>query len=274
VLPVGANTDTTHTFVRMAVYATGATTVPLYPLLALTFPAPGAGTNGVALGTAYSVTLSYDETESTTGVVFINGYLSASGYSFSSPDHFDVNDIVPCQVPLLDEIADILGNDVAFYNIDASLPQQFWSLSYDAFTSLDPPAVTEAPTPITLTPFSITAGGLPAAVDVFNFPGNLKDVVLGVIGRLYTYDPTHAVVTIAAGTTSTAAPVQTGIAFVSNTFYGYVNGFINTGNGTGAYTVNGAPMFPYAASTNGAPASYPIMTAPEMFTLGGNFYLS
>ena len=77
----------------------------------------------------------YDEKLSTKGVVFINGYLSAAGYSFSSPDHFDVNDILPCQVPLLDEIADVLGYEVAFYNIDASLPQQFWSFAYDAFTA-------------------------------------------------------------------------------------------------------------------------------------------
>lgn len=142
-----------------------------------------------------------------------------------------------------------------------------------SYASLDAPAVTEAPTPITLTPFSIAAGGgAPATIDVFNLPGDLKDIVLGVIGRLYTYDPVHAVVTITAGTTSTTAPVQTGIAFVSNTFYGYVIAFTNTGGGTGAYTVNGTPMFPYAASTTGSPASYPIMTAPQMFTLGGNFY--
>ena len=76
----------------------------------------------------------YDPAKSTKGVAFINGYQSASGYSFSSPDHFDVNDILPCQVPLLDEIADVLGADVAFYNIDTSLPQQFWSFAYDAFT--------------------------------------------------------------------------------------------------------------------------------------------
>ena len=54
--------------------------------------------------------------------------------------------------------------------------------------------------------------------------------------------------------------------------YGYVIGFDEYGSGTGAYTVNGAPMFPYTASTTGTPASYPLMTAPQMFTLGGNFY--
>ena len=77
----------------------------------------------------------YDPTQSTKGVVFLNGYLSAAGYTFSSPDHFDVNDVLPSQVPLLDEIADILGWDVAFYNVDASLPRQFWSLTYDSFTA-------------------------------------------------------------------------------------------------------------------------------------------
>ena len=77
----------------------------------------------------------YDETKSTKGVVFINGYQSSAGYTFSSPDHFDVNDVLPSQVPLLDEIAEVLGNDVAFYDIDASLPAQFWSFSYDSFTA-------------------------------------------------------------------------------------------------------------------------------------------
>ncbi len=77
----------------------------------------------------------YDERLSTKGVVFLNGYLSATGYSFSSPDHFDVNDVLPSQVPLLEEVADIFGWDVAFYNMDASLPRQFWSLTYDTFTA-------------------------------------------------------------------------------------------------------------------------------------------
>jgi hypothetical protein len=140
------------------------------------------------------------------------------------------------------------------------------------YTSVDAPAVTEAPTPITLTPFSMTAGGVTTVVDVFNNPGGLNDIVLGVTGRLYTYDPVHAVVTVTAGTTSTIAPVQTGITFASNTLYAYVIGFVNTSRGTGAYTVNGSPMFPYNASTTGSPASYPIMTAPQMFTVGGNFY--
>jgi hypothetical protein len=140
------------------------------------------------------------------------------------------------------------------------------------YASLDAPEVSEAPTPITLTPFSMTAGGLTTVVDVFNNPGGLQDVVLGVTGRQYTYDPVTAVVTVTAGATSTTAQLQTGITFVSNSFYGYVIGFAETGSGTGAYTVNGSPMFPYSASTTGAPASYPIMTAPEMFTVGGNFY--
>ena len=72
----------------------------------------------------------YDSTQSTKGIVFLNGYLSAAGYTFSSPDHFDVNDVLPSQVPLLEQIAaGMPGLDVAFYNPDVSLPRQYWSLS-------------------------------------------------------------------------------------------------------------------------------------------------
>jgi hypothetical protein len=150
-----------------------------------------------------------------------------------------------------------------------SLVSGIYTVTYAA---LDQPAVTEAPTPITLTPFSITAGGLTTVVDVFNKPATLTDIVLGVIGRLYTYDPVHAVVTVTAGTATTSAPVQTGIGFASNSQYAYVVEFEEEGSGTGEFVVNGSPMYPYPASTSGAPASYPIMTAPQMFTIGGNFY--
>ncbi len=68
------------------------------------------------------------------GIVFINGYLGANGYSFSSPDHFDVNDVLPSQVPLLDQIANIYGNNVAMFDTDLSLPRQYWSLTYDGLT--------------------------------------------------------------------------------------------------------------------------------------------
>ncbi|HLZ07969.1 MAG TPA: hypothetical protein VKT80_05225, partial [Chloroflexota bacterium] len=78
---------------------------------------------------------SYDSTLSNKGVVFINGYLGASGYAFSSPDHLDVNDVLPSQVPMLDQVAALMGQDVAFYNTDASLPRQFWTPVYDTFTA-------------------------------------------------------------------------------------------------------------------------------------------
>ena len=77
--------------------------------------------------------------ETTKGLVFLNGYLSFTGYSFSSPDHFDVNDVLPSQVPLLEQIADTMGFDVAFFNTDVSLPRQFWSLTYDTFTAAGVP---------------------------------------------------------------------------------------------------------------------------------------
>ncbi|MGA2501582.1 MAG: hypothetical protein ABSH20_27900, partial [Tepidisphaeraceae bacterium] len=86
-------------------------------------------------------------------------------------------------------------------------------------------------------------------------------------GRQYTYDPIHATVTVTQGATSTTVSLSTGLTFASNSGYGYVVGFSN-----GAYTVNESLMFPYSATTTGAAASYAIMTAPQMFTIGGNYY--
>jgi hypothetical protein len=79
----------------------------------------------------------YDPALSNKGMVYLNGYLSAGGYAFSSPDHFDVNDVLPSQLPLLEQITELMGGnwDVAFYNTDVSLPREFWSLTYDAFTA-------------------------------------------------------------------------------------------------------------------------------------------
>ncbi len=139
-------------------------------------------------------------------------------------------------------------------------------------SSLDAPLTNEAPSPIALTQFSMTGGGLPAGgqvttVDVFNTPGGLNGIVLGVAGRQYGYDPILGLVTVTAGATQTTVPIQTGLTFASNSGYGYVIGFVD-----GVYQVNDSPMFPYAASTTGSPASYPLMTAPQMFTFGDAFY--
>ena len=135
------------------------------------------------------------------------------------------------------------------------------------YASLDQPAGDEAPSPISLTPFSIAMGGLVATIDVFNNPAGLNGIVLGVTGRQYTYDPVHGMVTIKQGANTAVVPLQIGLTFVSNSGYGYVIGYSDE-----TYTVNGAPMFPYAAATTGAPASRALMTAPQMFTIGGNFY--
>jgi hypothetical protein len=135
------------------------------------------------------------------------------------------------------------------------------------YAALDAPAESEAPTPITLTPFSITAGGLTTIIDVFNNPGGLSNMVLGVIGRQYTYDPVKGTVTVTQGATTTTVPLVTGLAFASNSAYGYVISFSDE-----QYMVNGSPMYPYSASTTGSPATYALMTSPQMFTIGGNFY--
>ena len=86
-------------------------------------------------------------------------------------------------------------------------------------------------------------------------------------GRQYSYDPILGQVTVTAGATNTTVPIQTGLTFASNSGYGYVIGFVD-----GVYQANGSPMFAYAASTTGSPASYPLMTAPQMFTFGDAFY--
>jgi hypothetical protein len=138
--------------------------------------------------------------------------------------------------------------------------------------SLDAPLTNEAPSPVSLSQFSMTGGGLPpggqvTTIDVFNSPGNLNGIVLGVSGRQYSYDPILGQVTVTAGATKTTVPIQTGLTFASTSGYGYVVGYVN-----GVFQANGTPMFPYAASTTGSPASYPLMTAPQMFTFGDAFY--
>jgi hypothetical protein len=164
----------------------------------------------------------------------------------------------------------LFGPDNAHVTVDLteftfnSISGGTYSVTYAA---LDAPAGAEAPTPVVLTPFSIVAGGAIATVDVFNNPGELSDMVLGPTGRLYSYEPITGTVTVAAGATQTSSPLATGMVFASATNYGYVISM----NG-GGYAVNGSASFPYNASTTGNPTSYPIMTAPQMFTLGGNFY--
>lgn len=135
------------------------------------------------------------------------------------------------------------------------------------YAAVDSPTGSQAPAPITLTPFSIAAGGLVATIDVFNLPAGLTDMILGVAGRQYTYDPVHATVTVSAGANSNVVPLQTGLTFTSNSGFGYVIGFAK-----GQYTANSTAMVPYAASTTGSPATYALLTAPQMFTQGGNFY--
>ena len=163
-----------------------------------------------------------------------------------------------------------------FNPIDGPFGAGLYTVTY---ASLDAPDMNEAPTPITLSQFAMTGGGLPAGgqvttVDVFNDPGKLTEIVLGVVGRVYSYDPVAGTVTISANGATTTVPIQTGITFASSTGYGYVIGFLSSTGPTdnGVYTVNGSPMLQYNASTTGSPASYPLMTAPQMFTWGNNFY--
>lgn len=138
------------------------------------------------------------------------------------------------------------------------------------YTALDQPIGGEAPSPIPLTTqFSLTMGGGVTTLDVFNNPGSLNTLVAGVVGRQYSYDPIHGRVTIHDGANTTVVSLQTGLTFQSSSGYGYVIAYDETAAG---YTVNGTPMFLYSARTTGDPATHALMTAPQMFTLGGNFY--
>ena len=134
------------------------------------------------------------------------------------------------------------------------------------YADKDDPTGSEAPIPIPLSPFSIAVGGQSKAIDVFTRPGDLANISLGVIGRLYAYDPVGGTATVTAGAKNTKVSVQTGLVFVSSSNYGYVIGL------AGGYTINGSPMLRYSASPSQAPPTYALMTSPQMFTLGGNFY--
>jgi hypothetical protein len=164
----------------------------------------------------------------------------------------------------------LFGPDNAHVTVDGTV-LTFNPVSGGAYTvtyaAADAPAGAEAPSPIALTPFSVAAGSGTKTVDVFNDPGGLTDMVLGVTGRLYSYQPVAGTVIVAAGATRTTCPVRTGLVLTSATGYGYVVGVDD-----GQYTVNGSPAFPYNASTVGTPTSYPLMTKPQMFTIGGDFY--
>ena len=57
-------------------------------------------------------------------------------YSFSSPDHFDVNDVLPSQVPLLEQIADVMAAGTSRSTTSTSAcPASTGASSYDTFTA-------------------------------------------------------------------------------------------------------------------------------------------
>src|SRR5205814_771971 len=101
------------------------------------------------------------------------------------------------------------------------------------------------PSPLSLSPFTIVAGGVSEQVDVFNDAGGLDGIVLGPLGRVYSYDPVAGVVTITGGSTTTTARLQTGLGFASSSNYAYVLGVDE-----GSYTVNSLPTVLYNASTS------------------------
>ena len=105
-----------------------------------------------------------------------------------------------------------------------------------SYANADNPNQSEAPTPIPLTPFTIAIGGTSKTIDVFNKPGDLGDMILGVAGRVYAYNRVAGSVTVTQGATKTTVSLQTGMTFISNSGYGYVVGL------NGGYAINGVPM--------------------------------
>ena len=105
----------------------------------------------------------------------------------------------------------LFGPDNAHVTVDRTdvhLQPASRAASYTVgYASLDQPAGDQAPSPIPLTPFSIAMGGAVATIDVFNNPGALNNIVLGVIGRQYSYDPVHGQVTIHDGASTTTVPL-------------------------------------------------------------------
>jgi len=145
------------------------------------------------------------------------------------------------------------------------------------YTAIDTPSgnISTTPTPILLSPFTVTGGGRVGGlvVDVFNSPGQLQNMILGITGRQYSYDPVHATVTITQGSTATTVPVSTGSIFASSSGYGYVIQFTTVPNVAGqVYAVNGAIMFKYPGMLSSSPVPYNLMTTPKMFTVGGDHY--
>jgi hypothetical protein len=128
--------------------------------------------------------------------------------------------------------------------------------------------VSPSPTIIMLSPFTIVAGGLVGGmvVDVFNNPGQLKNMILGIAGRQYTYDPLVPAVTVTQGSSEIKA-VKPGSVFASSSGYGYVMQFLG-----GSFTFNGAAAFQYSASQSAQPVPYSLLTSPKMFTLSGNYF--
>ncbi|MBS1854108.1 MAG: hypothetical protein JST11_01990 [Acidobacteria bacterium] len=160
----------------------------------------------------------------------------------------------------------LFGPDNAHVTVDRTV-FTFNSGATVSYGDIDLPTGSEAPTPIPLTPFSVAGGGVVKTVDVFNNAAGLKTISLSVAGRLYNYDPVHGTVVITQGANTATVQLQTGLTFASNSGYGYVIGF-NAG-----YTVNGKPTLLYNATTAGSPATYSLMTNPQMFTIDGNFYV-
>ena len=181
-------------------------------------------------------------------VVFINGYLGANGYSFSSPDHFDVNDVLLSQVPLLDQVADLYGYEVAFYNTDLSLPRQYWSLTYDG----------------------LTAPGLPNYIP--NVPPAVADPTFSNRTRSLLLNFENQVRPQAIGVMDTVSSVVSVNLHLQNGVTGAV--FVNKKADRDVASLGSNPTGPDTATLNGLPLKYDffLFSRDHYYTLDNAFF--
>ena len=111
-------------------------------------------------------------------------------------------------------------------------------------------------------------GGLVATIDVFNNPAALNNIVLGVIGRQYSYDPVHGQRRrIHDGANTTAVPL-------ADRPHVRLDQRLRLRDRLQRRHVHRQRHsdVPLLGVDHRAPATHALMTAPQMFTLGGNFY--
>ena len=136
------------------------------------------------------------------------------------------------------------------------------------YAAVDTPAGSEAPRRSRSRPSHRRGRRRPSRSTSSTTPAASTDIVLGVIGRLYTYDPVHGDGHHHRGRQrhDRAPADRLGLRLHQRL---RLRHRLRTTAATPSTAARCTRTPPTIAAT---PASYPLMTAPQMFTLGGNFY--